>query len=168
MRDGRIDSRPPTCLTSTGQWGFPITVATLLTVDMDLTQQTHRSLLATLAFNNCEPSSPGLSPSISPVSPFCGLPCLSICPPPQSPASPFFVFLVFCLHTVCQTPGPNFFWWFSLESDVSFSFPSLPVFLTPLSDVFLSCSFSPSLRVLVQFAEREREKEGERLCKAQF
>lgn len=106
-KTGRIDFHPPTRFLSTGQWGIPITVATLLAVDMDLTQQTHGTLLATLSFNNRYPSSSCLSPSINSVSPVCGFPCLSLLPP--------FLFLPFILsHTLTilwstfQTTIPDF------------------------------------------------------------
>lgn len=70
-RARRIDPLPPTCLPSTGQQGIPITVAALLAVDMDLTQQTHGRLLAALSFNNRYPSPSSSSPSISSVSRVC-------------------------------------------------------------------------------------------------
>ena len=57
----RTDPWFPTCLPLTGQWGIPITGAALLAVDMDLTQQTHRRLLAALSFYNSRPSPLGSS-----------------------------------------------------------------------------------------------------------
>ena len=93
---GRIDFRPPTRLLSTGQQGIPITVATLLAVDMDLTQQTHGTLLATLSFNNRYPSSSCLSPSINSVSSVCGFLCLSLLPP-------FLFLLTHTLTIFCST-----------------------------------------------------------------
>lgn len=67
-RAREIDPQPPTCLPSTSQWGIPITVAALLAVDVDLTQQTHGGLLAALSSNNCYPSPPSPSTSIISVS----------------------------------------------------------------------------------------------------
>lgn len=77
-RARRIDLWPPAWLPLTGQQGIPITVAALLTVDMDLTQQTHGRLLAALPFNNHYPSPSSSSPSISSVARVCGFP-LFVC-----------------------------------------------------------------------------------------
>lgn len=62
----------------TDQQGIPFTVAALLAVDMDLTQQTRGRLLAALPFNNRYPSPSSSSPSISSVVRVCGFP-LFVC-----------------------------------------------------------------------------------------
>lgn len=109
---------------------------------MDLTQQTHRRLLATLSFNNCYPSSSRSSPSISSVSSVCGFQCLSVWP------SFFFsqsFFLVLC-HTI-QTPVPGFQQLLWLLKRL-LSSPHCLAF-TPLSYLLLSCSSSSSFYLFI-------------------
>lgn len=111
-------------------------------MDTDLTQQTHRRLLATLSFNNCYPSSSRSSPSISSVSSVCGFQCLSVWP------SFFFsqsFFLLLC-HRI-QTPVPDFQQLLWLQKRL-LSSPRCLAF-TPLSYLLLSCSSSSSFYLFI-------------------